>query len=202
MISSPKEPGGSGRIAAYLKHSNRFGKSAVVRSSRTVRVSHTNGGIFLGIRQQAGGGLAKARRLQISSVSDNYVTGNILNPNGSLGAQIDVAIPLELRKSSYDGLTISGWTYAHIADGQRSITNQAQPSYTGTQFVEPWWYGPSHPIFFLQASTGITNLTGSAILYVDLNNDDLRWEMEKTLLQVCLDGVLKPAILQGSVNTA
>jgi len=82
-------------------------------------------------------------------------------------ATVYVAKPYELRRTPFDGETISGITYTYTSESEREATDGVD---TETQFITPN-YVVGNEIYAakVQGDTGVDDPTPTAIVYIELN---------------------------------
>lgn len=100
------------------------------------------------------------------------LTAQVLKEDGTLGAEITVALPPELRASFYSGQTIKGVSYVHVSAGERSAdgsTEKITPDYLTTSDT-------TEALIFVRAPLNGTGIDG--VNWIDVNRQGRAWARE------------------------
>jgi len=205
-MQPPDELRDPSRASGWLNKLLSFAKSNQLVEGVGYRLLRTTRGTALEI--QAGGGSSApgstVQRFNVLSPQDDYVACQRADVSGiSYGAVVNVAKPVELRVSSWEGKKIGDWTYSRT---NTQIRNARRATYAGTpvpdglqigdivdEVLSPDYAGGTEvegtePL----GGTGVT-VTGIAATWIDLNADARRWKTARTIFEVCklVDGVQK-----------
>ena len=154
-----------------------------------------------------GGGGGTVQRFSIVSESGDYLTCQKQNPDGTLiPGGINVAKPLSLRVSTWQGQTIAGWQYIGTAQTRIAtfvgdvVDGGLQAGDKITETLDPPYLGGE---LFASQATGETAVTVGAgrLTWIDLNVDARRYIAGRVLANVCvvINGVEVPrrVVLEG-----
>jgi len=93
--------------------------------------------------------------------------GDYLECEDALANTYYVAKPYEIRRTPFDGITISGITYTYVSNSERDATDGVD---TETQFITPS-YVVGNEIYAVkvQGDTGVNDPTPVPIIYIEMN---------------------------------
>lgn len=136
----------------------------------------------------------KIKRFTITAIQNDYLECKPTNADGTANmdaATVNVAKPLPLRGSTFDGVTIDGWPYSVIdSNRRRAIQTGATAEFSAGAIIEetidpPYGIGQSD-IYAVKVATDVPGAD-----WIDLNVNARHWMPGKTEVRVCVlvDGV-------------
>lgn len=144
--------------------------------------------------KSGGSGGGKVQRFTVVTEFADYLSCRKQNADGTTEIDlINVAKPLTLRQSYWNGRTISGWTYSGNVSPESRTASYAGPAITGglqigdsiAEILDPVYSGAVE-IFAAQAdgSTGVV-IASQRLTWIDLNVDARRFVAARDRVDVC-----------------
>jgi hypothetical protein len=117
-------------------------------------------------------------RFKVVSVHTDYLTCHTYDGTTTGTEDIPVAMPWDLRRTPFHGLTVNGVTYTYSSDTQRSATNGTD---TETHVITPPYFAGCE-IWAFRAVGGGTSVTVSSdgVTWQDMNVSGRAWAVKAT----------------------
>lgn len=125
-----------------------------------------------------GGSGVPTARFKVQSVHTDYLTCRTYDGTTTGTEDINVAMPWDLRRTPFHGLTVNGITYTYSSDIQRSATNGTT---TETHVITPPYF-TNCEIWAFRAVGGGTSVTVSSdgLVWQDMNVSGRAWAVKAT----------------------